>query len=127
MRVWAGDCGVPRMLFFRARKTDVLEQRVTALQAALKQCSEVAGRWTTFRRGITAAIAILMLALGFALGTYREPIRQSFVGLAQAVGAAKPASAFDAIQAAYQKGDYETVLRLGRPLADQGDARAQSV
>jgi TPR repeat protein len=115
------------MLFFRARKADVLEQRVTALQAALKQCSEIAGRWTTFRSGITAAIAILMLVLGFALGTYREPIRQSVVGLAQAVGVAKPASAFDAIHAAYQKGDYETVLRLGRPLADQGDARAQSI
>ena len=115
------------MFFFRAKKADVLEQRVTALQAAPKQCSEIAGRWTTFRRGTTAAIAILMLALGFALGTYREPIGQSIVDLAQAVGVAKPASAFDAVRAAYQKGDYETVLRLGRPLADQGDVRAQSM
>lgn len=115
------------MLFFRARKTDELQQRVSALQAALQQCSEVAGRWTTFRGGITAAIAIAMLALGFALGTYQEPIRESITGLAQAVGVAKPASAFDTVQAAYQKGDYETVLRLARPLADDGDARAQSI
>jgi hypothetical protein len=115
------------MLFFRARKADVLEQRVTALQAALHQCKEVAGRWTAFRRQTTAAIAILMLVLGFALGTYREPIRESIVGLAQAVGVSKPASAFDAAQAAYQKGDYETVLRLARPLADAGDARAESM
>jgi TPR repeat protein len=115
------------MLFFRARNADVLEQRVTALQAALRQCSEVAGRWSTFRGGITAAIAIAMLALGFALGTYREPVRESIVGLAQAVGVAKPASAFDTVQVAYQKGDYETVLRLGRPLADEGDVHAQSI
>src|SRR5512142_1132540 len=119
--------GVPAMRFFRTRKADVLEQRVSALQAALQQCSEVASRWTTFRGGITAAIAIAMLALGFALGVYREPIHQSIVGLAEAVGVVKPASAFDAIQAAYQKGDYETALRLARPLADQGDVRAQSM
>jgi len=115
------------MWFSRTRKADVLEQRVSALQAALQQCSEVAGRWTAFRGVTTAVIAIVMLAIGFALGVYREPIRESIVSLAQAVGVAKPASAFDAVQAAYQKGDYETVLRLGRPLADQGDARAQSI
>lgn len=115
------------MWFFRSRKADVLEQRVTALQAALQQCSEVAGRWTTFRGSITTAIAIAMLALGFSLGTYRESIHESIGGLAEAVGVAKPASAIDAVEAAYQKGDYETVLRLARPLADQGDARAQSI
>jgi len=115
------------MLFFRARKADVLEQRVTALQAALQQCSEIAGRWTTFRRSITLAISVIMLALGFALGTYREPIGEAIVGMAQAIGIAKPASDLDRAQAAYQKGDYETVLRLARPLADGGDARAQSI
>jgi len=115
------------MRFFRTRKDDVLEQRVTALQAALQQCSEVASRWTAFRGVTTAAIAVAMLALGFALGSYQETIRASITGLAQAVGLAKPAPAFDAVQAAYQKGDYETVLRLGHPLAEQGDARAQSI
>jgi len=115
------------MLFFRARKADVLEQRVTALQAALQQCSEIAGRWTTFRRSITLAISVIMLALGFALGTYREPIGEAIVGMAQAIGIAKPASDLDRAQVAYQKGDYETVLRLARPLADGGDARAQSI
>ena len=112
------------MWFFGSRKADVLEQRVTALQAALKQCSEVAGRWTTFRGGTTAVIAVAMLALGFVLGSYREPIHQSIVGVAQEVGVAKPASAFDTAQDAYQKGDYEAALRLARPLADEGDARA---
>jgi len=115
------------MWFFGSRKTDVLEERVTTLQAALKRCSEIASRWTTFRRGTTTAIAIFMLALGFALGSYREPIQDSIVGLAQTAGVAKPVSAFDAVEAAYQKGDYETVLRLAGPLADHGDTRAQSI
>ncbi|MBX9825573.1 MAG: sel1 repeat family protein [Xanthobacteraceae bacterium] len=114
-------------MFFRARKADNLQQRVTALQAALQQCSEIAGRWTAFRRRTTVAIAVLMLALGFALGAYREPIHETIVSLAQAVGVVRPASALDAVQAAYRKGDYETVLRLGRPLAEAGDARAQSI
>lgn len=115
------------MWFFGTRKADVLERRVTALQAALQQCTEVAGRWTTFRGATTTTIAIAMLVLGFALGTYQDSIRESITGLAQGVGIARPASAFDTAQAAYQKGDYETVLRLARPLADEGDARAQSI
>jgi TPR repeat protein len=115
------------MLFFRTRKADVLEQRVTALQAALNQCKEVAGRWTAFRRRTTVVIADLMLALGFVLVTYRESIRQSVVSLAQAVSFTRPASAYDRLHAAYQKGNFEAALRLGRPLADEGDARAQSI
>ena len=116
----------PRLRFARARKTDVLQRRVTALQTALQQCSEIAGRWTTFRRRITAAIAIVMLALGFALGTYREPIGRSIVGLAQAMGVTNGPDS-DVVHAAYQRGDYEAVLRLGHPLAAEGDARAQSI
>lgn len=115
------------MVFFRARKADALEQRVTALQAALQQCSEIAGRWTAFRRTTTAVIAVVMLALGFALGTYREPIRDSIVGLAQALRLTTPASAYDVVHAAYQKGDFDAALRLGRPLADAGDVRAQAI
>ena len=117
----------PRLRFASARKTDVLQRRVTALQTALQQCSEIAGRWTSFRRQVTAAIAIVMLALGFTLGAYREPIGRSIVGLAQAIGATSPTSGSDVVHAAYQKGDYEAVLRLGHPLAAEGDARAQSI
>jgi TPR repeat protein len=68
-----------------------------------------------------------MLALGFALGVYREPIQQSVIGKVQAIGLANPAANADAAYAAFQKGDYAAVLRLARPLAAEGDARAQSV
>jgi uncharacterized protein len=118
---------LPRLRFGRDRETEALERRVSTLQTALKQCAEVAGRWTGFRREVTAAVAVLMLALGFALGVYREPIQQSITGLAQAIGLASPAPNADAAYAAYRKGDYATVLRLARPLAAEGDARAQSM
>ena len=66
-----------------------------------------------------------MLALGFTLGVYREPIQQAAIGLAQTLGLAKENS--DAAYAAYQEGRYATAMRLARPLAAEGDARAQSV
>ena len=54
--------------FGRSRKTEDLERRVSRLQAALSHTSKVAGRWTAFRREVTGAIAVLMLALGFSSG-----------------------------------------------------------
>jgi uncharacterized protein len=118
---------LPRFRSSRAREAAALEQRVSTLQTALKQCGEAARRLKTFRREAMAAGAVVMLALGFTLGVYREPIMQSLTGAAQAIGLAKPLSGVDAAYAAYQNGDYATVLRLARPLATEGDARAQSL
>jgi TPR repeat protein len=118
---------LPRFGFGRDRETEALEQRVSVLQTALRQCAEVAGRWSEFRRSVTAAIAVIMLAVGFALGVYREPITQSLAGLAQSVGLASPAPNADAAYTAFQDGDYSAALRLADPLAARGDARAQSV
>jgi hypothetical protein len=109
----------------RSRKTEELERRVLRLQAALSQCSESVGRWTGFN--VTGAIAVLMLALGFTLGVYREPIQQAVIGLARTLGIARGAVNSDAIDAAYQKGRYPTALRLARPLAAESDPRAQSM
>jgi len=115
-----------RFGFGRSRKTEELERRVSLLQEALRQRSESVGRWTGFRREVTGAIAILMLALGFTLGVYREPIQQAVIGLARTLGFARGAANSDAIDAAYQKGRYPTALRLARPLAAESDPRAQS-
>jgi uncharacterized protein len=113
--------------FDRRPKTEDLEQRVSRLQAALNKCSEQARRWTEFRREVTGAIAVLMLALGFTLGVYREPLQEAVVGLAQTLGFASGASGdSDAAYAAYQDGHYATALRLAHPLAAEGNARAQS-
>ena len=116
-----------RFGFGRSRETEELERRVSRLQAALRQCSASVGRWTSFRREVTGAIAILMLALGFTLGVYREPIQQSVIGLARTLGFAGGTANSDAVYAAYQQGRYPTALRLARPLAAEGDARAQSM
>jgi len=111
--------------FGRSRKTEELKRRVARLQAVLTQRSEASR--TGVRREITAAIAVLMLALGFMLGTYREPIRQAVIGPVHALGFARGAANSDASYAAYQHGRYATALRLARPLAAQGDPRAQSM
>jgi TPR repeat protein len=97
------------------------------MQAALRSCSEVAARWTTFRREVTAGIAVLMLVVGFLLGVYRDTIVQSFAGLSHAIGFTRPPPTVDTAYTAYQNGDYAKVLRLARPLATEGDARAQSL
>jgi TPR repeat protein len=112
-----------RFGFGRSREIEELKWRVSRLQAALSQCSEVAR--TGFRREVTWAIALGMLALGFTLGVYREPIQQAAIGLAQTLGFARGTA--DAAYAAYQEGRYQTALHLARPLAAEDDARAQSM
>jgi TPR repeat protein len=102
-----------------------LQQRISALQAALDTCKGVARRWSEFRRGVTAAIAALALAAGFALGVYREPLAQAAVDLAAALGLAAPA--VDPATAAYRSGDDAAALQLARPRAEQGDPRAQAL
>jgi uncharacterized protein len=113
--------------FGRNGKIADLERHVLQLQAALKQHEEVARRRTGFSRDVTGAIAVLTLALGFALGTYRAPIQQAVTAAAQSLGFTRGAAMSDAIYAAYQHGRYATALRLARPLAADGDARAQSM
>jgi TPR repeat protein len=107
----------------RSREIEELKWRVARLQAALSQYSEVAR--TGFRREVTWALALGMLALGFTLGVYREPIRQAVVGVAQTLGLARETA--DAAHHAYQEGRYPAALRLARPLAEEGDAGAQSI
>jgi hypothetical protein len=109
--------------FGRRQKIAELEHRVARLHAALSQHSEVAR--TGFRREVTFALSLGMLALGFTLGVYREPIRHAVVGVAQTLGLARDTA--DAAYQAYQEGRYPAALRLARPLADEGDSRAQSM
>jgi hypothetical protein len=104
----------------------VLEERVTALQSALARCSEVAARWKRKRRDLMAALAVLMLALGFVLGAYREPLKQGIADLLSPLGFTGTVRDADAGYAAYEKGKYETALEILRPPAENGDTRAQS-
>src|SRR6516162_4181739 len=113
---------------FRSRTREAeLEHRVYALQAALAQCKGVARSWWSMRVRFTVAVALVAMAVGFALGVYRHPIKQAFVNSAVAVGLASPADAAAEAETAFQKTDYAKALRLARPLADAGDPRAEAV
>ncbi|MFL6797385.1 MAG: tetratricopeptide repeat protein [Xanthobacteraceae bacterium] len=111
-------------LFGRRRdQTEVLQQQVTALESALSRCAEVAGRWSAGWQ-VTVAVGIVCLALGFVLGLYREPLLRTGIEI---VGLTPVAKTTDDAYAAYLKGNYVAALDEARPLADAGDARAQSL
>jgi TPR repeat protein len=96
-----------------------LAHQVTTLQATLAKCKDMARRSRRLRRTLIGLTGVLMLGIGFLLGVYREPIGHSvarvFVKRSDA----------EAGYAAYRKGDYESALRILRPLAESGEARAQ--
>ena len=119
---------LPRFALSRTRAHQAeLEQKVTALQAALNQCKGVAKRYQGTRYEMIAVVAAIGLALGFAAGVYRKPLMTPFVSLARSVGIVPTPPSAEAAEAAYQKNDYPAALKLARPLAEQGDARAQSI
>jgi TPR repeat protein len=104
-----------------------LEKQVTALQTALSACKGMAHRWTLARRGVSVGLAFAMLVLGFVLGTYRESLQQAAADLGNRTVIARSVPSTEAAYAAYRKNDYTDALKLARPLAEQGDARAQAL
>jgi uncharacterized protein len=117
-----------RLFFGRHRdEAEALQEQVTALETALSKCADVAGRWTEFRRTVTAAIAAGCLVLGFTLGVYHKPILHTVAGLGHVIGLGNPVMDADAAYASYQSSNYARALRQARPLAEEGDARAQSL
>src|SRR5262249_16799416 len=115
-----------RRFGFTASREQVLAQQVEVLQSALVKCRGVATHWQRIRGGLLAVVAVVFLGLGFVLGVvYGEPTRQAIVGSFRTMGFAQ--SDAEAGYAAYEKGSYRTALRLLRPLAEKGDARAQSI
>jgi hypothetical protein len=118
------------LLQFGSRKDRVeaaaLKQRIAKLQAELDYCRGLAGHRAHLRYAFVAGLAAVVLALGFALGINSAPLRQAFTDAAQTWGVASSVPDIEAGNTAYQKGRYATALRLLRPLAEQGDVRAQS-
>ena len=119
---------LPRFALNRHRAQEkALEQQVTALRSALDQCKGMAKRWTEVRLEVMAIIAVVFMGLGFALGVYREPLQHSVGDLLARVGIGSSQASFDTVNAVFQKGDYPGALKLAQPLADDGDARAESI
>jgi uncharacterized protein len=102
-------------------KEALLAEQVAALQARVAKCREAALRWRRLRATATGAIAALMLASGFVLGVYRDHLEQRVAHLVFPAAQAAPESGY----AAYRRGDYQTAWHILRPLAENGDARAQ--
>src|SRR5437764_111280 len=63
------------------REQAIRAEQVTALQTALNRCRQVAIEAKRMQHGLTAVVAALMLALGFALGTYRDQLKQGIANL----------------------------------------------
>jgi uncharacterized protein len=78
------------------------------------------------RRAFTATGAAAILALGFALGANGDRLAQPVTYQLAALGLADQVDA-RAAYAAYERGYHACALRLAQPLAEQGDARAQSL
>jgi uncharacterized protein len=119
---------LPRFALSRQRANEAaLEQKVTALQTALAQCKGVVKHWRDTRYEVIAVVAVIALALGFTAGVYRETLLRPVMAVARTVGITSSPPSFDAANAAYQKGDYKTALAMVQPVAEGGDARAESL
>jgi TPR repeat protein len=117
-----------RFAFNRHRAHEAeLEAKVTALQAVLDKCKGMACDCARLWREMMVGGIVVTLAVGYVLGVYNAPIRQLIADLAGPLGLASPVQNADAAYAAFQKGDYTAALELARPLAETGDAKAQSI
>ena len=106
-----------------AKRVEGLGQQVTRLQSTLVACKTVAQRR---KHWLVTAITAVVLLLAFMVIANRRPIEQAVTAWVPGLSA-KSVRGVDAAEAAYEKGRYKATLRLARPLADQGDARAQAL
>src|SRR5262249_46163967 len=95
-------------------------------QTALSRCKGVATRWRRTQWGLISGVGIIMLAVGYVAGLYSQPIKQIITGVVSQPATSPRPNETEAAYAAYQKADYQTTLRLLRPLADQGGPRAET-
>ena len=72
-------------------------------------------------------VAALFLVFGFVIAVGLKPLWLAIPQRILAFATEQPAQGVEAAYAAYQKGDHAVALRLVRPMAEQGDSRAQSL
>lgn len=101
-----------------------LEQQLTRLQATLIACKTIAQRRKQWLMTAIAAVAVL---LGIVIIANRRPVEHAIAAWVPWLHAAQSVDVIDAVETAYDKGKYKTALRLARPLAEKGDARAEAL
>jgi PAS domain S-box-containing protein len=72
-------------------------------------------------------VALLFLVFGLVIAIGLKPLWLAIPQRILAFGTEQPTKRVDAAYAAYQKGNYAVALRLVRPMAEQGDSRAESL
>src|SRR5262249_56271688 len=88
----------------------------------------VGGEWWGLRGLVGSGGGVGGLGVGFVVGVYRHAIENAFVETAAAVGLASSGRDVAAeAETAFQKGDYAKALKLARPLAEDGNPRAEAV
>src|SRR5262249_31537617 len=88
----------------------------------------VGGEWWGLRGLVGSGGGVGGLGVGFVVGVYRHAIENAFVETAAAVGlASSPRDVAAEAETAFQKGDYAKALKLARPLAEDGNPRAEAV
>lgn len=100
------------------RPEDLPDKQIAALQAALAKRERAAARERRVYRRLLGAAGVSMFALGLVVGLYHTPIKEGLIDRWEGKAAAG--------YAAYRKGKYKAALEYLRPLAESGDARAQS-
>jgi PAS domain S-box-containing protein len=83
-----------------------------------------AQRWSPWH---VTTVAALFLVFGFVIAVGLKPFWLAIPQRILAYGTEQPAQGVEAAYAANQKGHHAVALRLVRPMAEQGDSRAQSL
>jgi hypothetical protein len=107
-------------------RADAATRRDTKAVERLPRDQTVPRRSAIGRPALMAS-GVALLALGVVLGANSGRLTQSVGYQMTALGVAEPSWDAGAAYAAYQKGDHACALRLAQPLAEKGDARAQSL
>jgi hypothetical protein len=96
----------------------------TVVDITERKAQRKAQRWKPW---LVATVAALFLVFGSVIVVGLKPLALAIPERILAFGPEQPVEDIDAAYAAYQKGDYAVALQLARPMAEQGDSRAQSL
>jgi TPR repeat protein len=100
-----------------------LQGRIASLESELAACKRLADDRARSIRALKIGVAGLIVALGLELSINTFPLVPAVARLIQTASTQRAVD--DAGHAEYQRGNYAAALQHLRPLAEQGDVRAQ--
>jgi TPR repeat protein len=115
--------GRHRALTGAERPEALLQLRIAKLETELAACKALVNNRARVIRALKIGVAGLILALGLELSVNIFPLLPAVARLIQTARTQRAVD--DTGYAEYQRGDYAAALRRLRPLAEEGDVRAQ--